>query len=68
MLHELTGLSAWYGEAQALRDVEPGRSAPARSSPWSGRNGAGKTTLLRCRDGPAPARSAARSTLDGTRR
>ena len=28
-------LSAWYGEAQVLRDVEPGRSATARSSPWS---------------------------------
>jgi branched-chain amino acid transport system ATP-binding protein len=40
-------LSAWYGEAQVLRDVsldvEPGSVVTL-----VGRNGAGKTTLLRC--------------------
>jgi branched-chain amino acid transport system ATP-binding protein len=45
-LLEIRGLSAWYGEAQALRevdlDVQPGEVVTL-----VGRNGAGKTTLLR---------------------
>ncbi len=43
----IDGLSAWYGEAQALREVslevEEGEIVTL-----VGRNGAGKTTLLRC--------------------
>jgi len=43
----IEGLSAWYGEAQALRsadvEVEEGEIVTL-----VGRNGAGKTTLLRC--------------------
>jgi branched-chain amino acid transport system ATP-binding protein len=41
------GLSAWYGEAQALREVsmEVGKGEIVT---LVGRNGAGKTTLLRC--------------------
>jgi branched-chain amino acid transport system ATP-binding protein len=41
------GLSAWYGEAQVLRDVDL-RVAEGEIVTLVGRNGAGKTTLLRC--------------------
>lgn len=44
---EIQGLSAWYGEAQALRDVSL-RAAPGEIVTLVGRNGAGKTTALRC--------------------
>jgi len=44
---EIVGLSAWYGEAQALRDVSL-RAAPGEIVTLVGRNGAGKTTALRC--------------------
>ena len=44
---EIEGLSAWYGEAQALRDVSL-RAAPGEIVTLVGRNGAGKTTALRC--------------------
>ena len=44
---EIGGLSAWYGEAQALRDVSL-RAAPGEVVTLVGRNGAGKTTTLRC--------------------
>ena len=44
---EIAGLSAWYGEAQALRDVSL-RAAPGEIVTLVGRNGAGKTTALRC--------------------
>jgi branched-chain amino acid transport system ATP-binding protein len=40
-------LSAWYGEAQVLRDVSLD-VAPGTIVTLVGRNGAGKTTLLRC--------------------
>src|SRR3954451_16753382 len=40
-------LSAWYGEAQVLRDVSL-RVAEGEIVTLVGRNGAGKTTLLRC--------------------
>ncbi|WP_238012216.1 ABC transporter ATP-binding protein [Dactylosporangium sp. AC04546] len=43
----IDGLSAWYGEAQVLREV--GLHAEAGEVvTLCGRNGAGKTTLLRC--------------------
>ena len=44
---EVTALSAWYGEAQALRDVSL-RAAAGEIVTLVGRNGAGKTTALRC--------------------
>src|SRR3954471_2318465 len=43
----IDGLSAWYGEAQALRDVDL-EVADGEIVTLVGRNGAGKTTLLRC--------------------
>jgi branched-chain amino acid transport system ATP-binding protein len=44
---EVEGLSAWYGEAQALRDVSL-YVGEGELVTLVGRNGAGKTTLLRC--------------------
>ncbi len=44
---EVEGLSAWYGEAQALRDVSF-RVDTGELITLVGRNGAGKTTVLRC--------------------
>jgi branched-chain amino acid transport system ATP-binding protein len=41
------GLSAWYGEAQALREVSL-RVDEGEIVTLVGRNGAGKTTVLRC--------------------
>ena len=43
---EVRGLSAWYGEAQALRDVDL-TVGHGEVVTLVGRNGAGKTTLLR---------------------
>ena len=43
---ELSGLSAWYGEARVLSDVDL-TVAPGEVVTLVGRNGAGKTTLLR---------------------
>ena len=44
---EVRGLKAWYGEAQALDDVDLD-VAEGEVVTLVGRNGAGKTTLLRC--------------------
>ena len=44
---EVEGLSAQYGEAQALRDVSL-HVGKGELVTLVGRNGAGKTTLLRC--------------------
>ncbi len=44
---KVAGLSAWYGEAQALRDVGF-EVRPAETVTLVGRNGAGKSTTLRC--------------------
>jgi branched-chain amino acid transport system ATP-binding protein len=44
---EVTGLQAWYGEAQALHAVDV-RVAAGEVVTLVGRNGAGKTTLVRC--------------------
>jgi branched-chain amino acid transport system ATP-binding protein len=46
-LLEIRGLSAWYGEAQVLRDVDLDVRA-GEVVTLVGRNGSGKTTLLRC--------------------
>ncbi len=43
---EVRGLSAWYGEAQALREVDL-TVGHGEVVTLVGRNGAGKTTLLR---------------------
>ena len=44
---EVTGLQAWYGQAQALHGVDV-RVGEGEVVSLAGRNGAGKTTLLRC--------------------
>src|ERR671932_1115123 len=44
---EVQGLSAWYGEARALRDVSL-RVDQGQVATLVGRNGSGKTTTLRC--------------------
>jgi branched-chain amino acid transport system ATP-binding protein len=44
---EVTGLAAWYGQAQALYGVDV-RVGEGEVVALAGRNGAGKTTLLRC--------------------
>ena len=43
---EVSGLSAWYGEARVLTDVDV-QVRPGEVVTLVGRNGAGKTTLLR---------------------
>ena len=46
-MFEVEGLSAWYGEAQVLRDVNI-QVDQGQVATLVGRNGAGKTTALRC--------------------
>lgn len=60
---EVEGLSAWYGEAQALRDVSF-KVAEGELITLVGRNGAGKTTALRCLTG-LHRHQRGRVTLDG---
>jgi branched-chain amino acid transport system ATP-binding protein len=52
-LLRVEGLAAWYGEAQALRDVSF-EVAEGETVTLVGRNGAGKTTTLRCLMGLHP--------------
>src|SRR5881628_2609177 len=61
---EVEGLSAWYGEAGALRDVSF-RVGEGELITLVGRNGAGKSTTLRCLIGLHPQMSGAIH-LDGT--
>ncbi|WP_406673680.1 ATP-binding cassette domain-containing protein [Nonomuraea sp. N2-4H] len=60
------GLSAWYGEAQALREASL-RVDEGEIVTLVGRNGAGKTTLLRCLMGlhGTYGRTSGTITLDG---
>ena len=44
---KVEGLSAWYGQAQALRDVDL-EVQQGQVATLVGRNGSGKTTTLRC--------------------
>jgi len=60
---EITGLSAWYGEAQALHDVTLSVD-PGEVVTLVGRNGAGKTTLVRSLMG-LHRQSSGTITLDG---
>lgn len=60
---EVSGLNAWYGEAQALRDVAF-RVDKGELITLVGRNGAGKTTVLRCLMG-LHRQMTGRITLDG---
>ncbi|MDQ3811103.1 MAG: ATP-binding cassette domain-containing protein, partial [Chloroflexota bacterium] len=53
---EVTGLSAWYGEARVLRDVSLA-VANAEVVTLVGRNGAGKTTMLRSLMGLHPSQT-----------
>ena len=62
-MFEVAGLSAWYGEAQALRDVSL-RVDKGELITLVGRNGAGKTTTLRCITG-LHGHMSGRVTLDG---
>ena len=60
---KVENLSAWYGEAQALRDLHL-RVDTGQVVTLVGRNGAGKTTTLRCLMGLHTA-ARGRITLDG---
>ena len=59
----IENLSAWYGEAQVLREVDL-QVAAGEVVTLVGRNGAGKSTLLRCLMGLHPGQSGTVS-LDG---